>query len=161
MSTNKLSQTNAESLLLAGTQKHFSNSASLPFGGSTHAPTEIETALQRRMTAAGATGTARTAFHSAVAAERQARAETSKFVQQFRAFVLATFGEDLNALADFGLAPRKTTVKPPVVKVAAAQKARATRQARGTKGKTQKKAIKGATTAPATPAGGATTVTAK
>jgi hypothetical protein len=161
MSTNKLSQTNAESLLLAGTQKHFSNRASLSFGGSTHAPTEIETALQRRVAAASATGPARTAFHSAVLAERQTRAETRKLVQQFRAFVLATFGEDLTALADFGLAPRKTTVKPPVVKVAAAQKARATRQARGTKGKTQKKAIKGAVAAPATPAGAGSVTTAK
>jgi hypothetical protein len=157
MSTNKLSQTNAESLLLAGTQKHFSNSPSLQFGGGTHAPTEIETALQGRVVAASATGAARTAFHGAVVAERQTRAETSKLVRQFRAFVLATFGEDLTALADFGLTPHKTAVKPPVVKVAAAQKARATRQARGTKGKKQKKAIKGAATAPATPAGGVTT----
>jgi hypothetical protein len=154
MSTNKLSLANADSLLLAGTQKRFSSTASLQFGGSTHAPAEIETALQRRIAAADATGPARTAFHTAVAAERLARAETRKLVTQFRAFLLATFGEDLTALADFGLTPRKPVVKPPKVKVAAADKARATRQARGTKGKKQKKAIKGAAAAPATPAGG-------
>jgi hypothetical protein len=161
MPINKLSQANADSLLLAGILRHFSNVASLQFGGGTHAPTEIETALQRRVAAASATGPARTAFHSAVAAERQTRAETRKLVQQFRAFVLATFGEDLTALADFGLAPHKTAVKPPVVKVVAAQKARATRQARGTKGKTQKKAIKGAPAAPATSAGPGGVTTAK
>jgi hypothetical protein len=156
MSTNKLSQSNADSLLLAGTQKRFPNIASLQFGGGVHAPAEIEAALQRRIVAASATSTARTAFHSTVVAERQTRAETSKLVKQYRAFVLATFGEDLPALADFGLTPHKTTAKSPAVKVAAAQKARTTRQARGTKGKKQKKAIKGAAAAPTTPAAGTT-----
>ena len=158
MSTNKLSQTSADSLLLAGTQKHFSTSASLQFGGGAQTPADIEAALQRRIAAAGATSTARTAFHSTVVAERQTRAETSKLVKQYRAFVLATFGEDLNTLADFGLTPHKTPAKSPAVKVAAAQKARSTRQARGTKGKKEKKGIKGAASAPATSAAGATTV---
>lgn len=157
MSTNRLSQTNADSLLLAGTQKHFSSATSLQFGGGAQKPADIESALQGRIAAASTTGAARTAFHAMIAAERQRRAETNKLVKQYRAFVLATFGEDLNSLADFGLAPRKAAAKPPAVKVAAAQKARSTRQARGTKGKKQKKAIKGAAPAPATPAAGTTT----
>jgi hypothetical protein len=156
MVTNKLTLSNADALLLAGTQKRFSNTPSLQFGGAAQKPADIQAALQRRIAAAGGTNSARTAFHSAVAAERQTRAETSKLVKQYRAFVLATFGEDLDALADFGLAPHKTPVKSPAVKVTAAQKARTTRQARGTKGKKQKKAIKGAAPAPATPGPGVT-----
>jgi predicted lipoprotein with Yx(FWY)xxD motif len=157
MATNKLTRTNTDSLLLAGSRKHFAKSASLQFGGSAHAPAEIEAALVRRVAAASDTGIARTAFHGAVAAERTARTETNKLVLQFRAFVLATFGEDLAALADFGLAPRKQRPLKPPVQVAAAAKAKATRAARGTKGKKQKQAIKVAAPAPATPAPATTT----
>jgi len=53
----------------------------------------------------------------------------------------------IDGLADFGLTARKVRVITPEQKAVAAAKAKATREARGTKGKVQKKAVKGAVTA--------------
>jgi len=62
--------------------------------------------------------------------------------------VKVTFGNQPDALADFGLAPPKA--RAPMTaeqKAVAAAKRKATRVARGTLGKKQKKAVKGAVTA--------------
>jgi hypothetical protein len=146
---NKLNRTNANALLLAGTQKHFTSNTAMTFGGGSHLPSEIVTALQSRSAASTATTAAETAFHAAVKAEANTRTQTALLIRQFIAFVLATFGEDTTILADFGLTPRKPAVISPATRVAAAAKAKATRTARGTKGKVQAKAI---TASPATPA---------
>ncbi|HEY4015864.1 MAG TPA: hypothetical protein VGM06_21135 [Polyangiaceae bacterium] len=157
MARNKLIDSNADSLLLAGLQKHFANTATLSFGGATHAPADIQTALSNRAAATAATAAATTTFHDAVAAEQEVRSSTQKLVADFRAFALATFGDDLEALSDFGLKPRKKAVRAPETQVAAAQKALATRKARGTKGKKQKAAIKGTVEVPVTQPAGTTT----
>jgi hypothetical protein len=67
---------------------------------------------------------------------------------------LVFFAGQVDALSDFGLTGRKTPVVSPETRVAAANKAKATREARHTMGKKQKAAIKGtvAPTAPATTA---------
>jgi hypothetical protein len=57
--------------------------------------------------------------------------------------VRAAFNGAPDVLADFGLPPPKPRVVSPETKIAAAAKAKATREARGTKGKAQKAAIKG------------------
>jgi hypothetical protein len=67
-------------------------------------------------------------------------------VQTYARYAYAT---DTATLADFGFGPVKHTEPSPAVKAAAAVKARATRAARHTMGKVQKKAITGAATAPA------------
>jgi hypothetical protein len=157
MARNKLIDSNADTLLLAGLQKHFANTATLSFGGNSHTPAEIQTALSNRTAATAATAAATTAFHNAVAAEQETRSTTQKLVADFRAFALATFGDDLEALSDFGLKPRKKAVRTPETQVTAAQKALATRKARGTKGKRQKAAIKGTVEVPATPPSSTTT----
>jgi ribonuclease E len=60
----------------------------------------------------------------------------------FKAFLLATFGKNAATLADFDLKPRRPTKVPVATKTDAAKKARATRQALGTKGTRQKKQAK-------------------
>jgi hypothetical protein len=149
-----MTQQTADALFLAGTQKHFPGNTPVTFGGGQHLPAEVTTAMQTRIAAGNATNIARTAAHAAVKAERTTRAQTKALVNQFKAFVLATFGEDVTKLAEFGLSPRKPATTKPATKVAAAAKAKATRTARGTKGKKAKLATKGAAqpAAPATPA---------
>jgi hypothetical protein len=61
------------------------------------------------------------------------------------AFVGATLGNSPDALADFGLSARKSRVSPKSETVTAAvAKRKATRAARHTMGKVQKKDVKGA-----------------
>ena len=65
-------------------------------------------------------------------------------MKAYKRFILATFGDDPEILADFGLEPPK--VPKPLSgeeRVAATTKADATRKARGTAGKKQKLAIQG------------------
>lgn len=64
------------------------------------------------------------------------------------------FGKNAIALADFDLKPRRPTRVPAATKTDAAKKAKATRQALGTRGSHQKKEAKKALAdqpAPATP----------
>jgi len=61
-----------------------------------------------------------------------------------RQAMMVAFGAKLDTLADFGLAPRKARVQTPDQKIAAAAKAKATREARHTLGKVQRSTITGA-----------------
>jgi len=80
------------------------------------------------------------------------------------------FGKSGTELTRYGFTPAKVVVKSPLVKTTAAVKAKATREARGTKGSVQKKLVTGnvtgviitpVTTGTATPQAAATTTTAE
>ncbi len=80
----------------------------------------------------------------------------------FKAFLLAAFGKNAATLATFNLKPRRSSKVPAATKAESAKKAKATRDALGTKGPAQKKQAKKAlanlpapepsATTPATPA---------
>ncbi len=80
----------------------------------------------------------------AVATMESTHAEVDQVFLALKRALLNMFGPDAETLADFGLEPRKAPApKTSEEKAAAAAKMRATREARGTKGKKQKLAIKG------------------
>jgi hypothetical protein len=74
----------------------------------------------------------------------------------FKAFLLATFGKNAATLANFDLKPRRSTKVPVATKNDAAKKAKATRQALGTKGSRQKQQAKKVLANPPAPAAPAT-----
>lgn len=151
--------------VIEGIQKFFASSATLTFGSQTMAPADIVAIFQKRIQTGKAVVDADAARTAAVKVDRDERAKTTKVVNAFRQFVLATFTESPDTLAAFGLKARKVTAPSAETKAQAAAKRKATREARGTKGSRQKKAIHGtvtpatsgtpapsaATTAPATP----------
>jgi hypothetical protein len=77
-----------------------------------------------------------------------------EILRAYRRFLVVTYGNATQTLADYGLSPAKARApQSSEQKAAAAAKVRATRKARGTTSKKQKAAIKGTVTAPAvTPA---------
>jgi hypothetical protein len=80
----------------------------------------------------------------AVAQERSLETETGALVRAFRSHLLTTHGPDVVILAAYGFKPpKKTGPKTNVAKVISAVRMRATRLERGTKGKRQRKKIKG------------------
>jgi hypothetical protein len=79
---------------------------------------------------------------TAVKQARDTAAQVRPVARAFKKAVLAAYGADPTALADFELKPPKQPVKTPAVKDAAAKKAKATRVALGTKGPKQKKEAK-------------------
>jgi hypothetical protein len=139
----RITQQAADQKLVDGLTKHAGVIASLYVGGTSLTNAVLVSKLQALIAAVNTTNTARAALHAAVLAEQQLHADSAQFVADVRQTILAMFSSQTDVLADFGLAPRKKPVVTPQVKVAAAAKAKATRQARGTKSKKQLAAISG------------------
>jgi hypothetical protein len=159
MNGNRVTQTAADQKLADGFNRHGSLLGSLLIDGKQLKAADVVQVVQARLDASKAVETGKATWQSAVKANKDQRAKTRVFMTQVRQAVLVMFASSIDILADFGLAPRKQRTPKPPVKVAAADKAKATREARGTKGKKQKAKIKGAVpqAAPATAPSPATT----
>jgi hypothetical protein len=148
--------------VIDGIQKFFAQNATLTFGSQIMTPAAVIAVFQNRIRTGKAVVDADAARTAAVKADRDERAQTTKVVNAFRQFVLATFTESPDTLATFGLKARKASTTKVAVKAQAVTKREATRVARATKGSRQKKAIHGSVT-PATsgtsPAPGTTPTT--
>jgi hypothetical protein len=134
--------------LIAGIQKHFA-SASVLLNGTTYTGASLVTSVQARVTVVNATLAARATWQAAVKAE-EAELESSQPLLNALRKALFTMFSNIDDLADFGLVPHKKPVLTPAERVAATAKAKATRAARHTMGKVQKKAITGVVPSPAT-----------
>jgi len=147
MATTKNTVVALAGQLLAGTKKHFSNVSSLTFGGGTFTPAQIEASLQTLSDLRSAVDAARAATKAKLADEQAQAPSLRTQMDAFVAFVKASFGNSPDVLADFGLAPKKARAPLTVAqKAAAAAKRKATRAARHTMGKVQKKSVKGTIT---------------
>jgi hypothetical protein len=153
MNGNRITQAAADQKLVDGFNRHGSLIGSLLIDGKQHKPADVVQVVQGRLDASKAVETDKATWQSAVKANKDQRAKTRVFITQVRQALLVMFASSIDILADFGLTPRKQRAPTPPVKVAAAEKAKATRVARGTKGKKQKAKIKGAApqATPATP----------
>jgi hypothetical protein len=133
--------------LIAGAKKHFSSASSLAFGNGTFTPAQVESSLQSLVDLRTAVDALRAATQAKVAAEEAQAPPLRSQMAAFVVFVRATFGNSPDVLADFGLKPKKA--KAPLTleqKATAAARRAATRKARHTLGKTQKKDVKGTVT---------------
>jgi hypothetical protein len=148
MSSSKIRGTRATALssvkaLISGTEQHFP-SGPIHFGNATYTATTLSQRLQKLADAMTGLLAAQNAARDAMAAMRAADAEEGPLVQAYRRFLHATFATAAQTLADFGLEPMRVAAPPTTeTRVAAVEKARATRKARGTKGRKQRLAIKG------------------
>jgi hypothetical protein len=139
--------------VIVGIQKNLQNVSSLPLAASTYTMATLVQLVQSRIDAANTVVNARAHWVDASAAYGALNTQVTQVVRDLRQYVISVYGKDSPVLADFGFTPSKRTPLTPEQLVARAQKAAATRVARGTMGKKQKAKIKGtvATTAPATP----------
>jgi len=134
--------------LIAGSKKRLNAGQTLTLNGDATNVGAVTTELQGFIDNRAAVVAAQATVRTKVAAERAALPVLNALIKAFIAFVRLTFGNDAEALADFGLAPL-TAPTPPTAeaKAAAVAKREATREARGTKTAKQKKAIHGNVTA--------------
>lgn len=129
--------------LIAGTTKTFPN-ATLTFGNASVQSSSIIQDLQNLEKAMLALNAAESNAKDAMSALRTLEASVGPLLRAYKRFLLATYGTATQQLAEFGLQPPKA--RTPIsteTRATATAKARATRAARGTKGKKQKAAIKG------------------
>jgi hypothetical protein len=130
--------------LVAGIGKHFANAGSMAFGSASLTPAELTKRLQTLVDLRTAVDDAKATTKAKLADEDTQAPALLGLMTEFVAFVKVTFSKSPDVLADFGLAPRKTTTPLTVdKKVAAAAKRKATRAARHTMGKKQKLAVTG------------------
>jgi hypothetical protein len=131
--------------LITGTNKHYANASQpLAFGGATYTVTALTALLQSFVDLRQAVDDAAAAHRTKVAAEAAQAPHLRGVISAFVAYVKATFGNSPDALADFGISPRKArTPQTAEQKAAAVAKGAGTRAARHTMGAIQKKAIKG------------------
>jgi hypothetical protein len=150
---NRTTQQVGDQKLIDGLNKHSQTIPSLVIGGTSLTTAAIIGILQARLATANAAQSTRATWQTAVKADKDERAKTKSFTSGLRQALHVAFDGSIDALADFGLVPRKPHVISPEKKAAATAKALATRAARHTMGKKQKAAIKGTVpaTAPATP----------
>jgi hypothetical protein len=138
--------------LVAGIQKHLSTTSSLSFAGQTTTPAALIALLTAFVSAMSALLAARAQTKNAQASFALQANAVGALVKSLKAYILATY-TDVAVLADFGLAPRKA---PKPLTAAAltlrAQRAAATRKARGTLGKAEKAKIHGVVATPASTA---------
>jgi hypothetical protein len=130
--------------LIAGLQK-YPPSGALSLDGTSYTTAEVVSLLQSIVDALNAVVLARATYTKAVHAAEALASDNGPVVRDLKQSVQMTYAKSDDVLSVFGLTPRKSTAgaKTPEVKVAAAAKAKATRTARGTKGKTQKAEITG------------------
>ena len=134
----------ADEKLRLGLIKHAPTLVSFVVAGATVKTDEVVTVLQSRENTAKAAESARATWRAAVAEDRNERAQSGPMISGVKQTLHVMFAGSPDTLADFGLTPHKPRVVSPDVKVAAAAKAKATREARHTQGKVQKAKVKGA-----------------
>ncbi len=141
---NKTEKADLAQRLSAGTQKHLSNVAQVTFAGSTATPAQVQAQLELIATLRADVEAAKATLKVKVAAEKARVPALHAYESAYVAFIKATFGNQADVLADFGLAPKKVPTPLTVEQMAAAQaKREATREARGTMGSKQKAKVKG------------------
>jgi hypothetical protein len=148
---NRLVALVAYEKLVEGLTKHANEIPQLFIAGTAMKLTDITAKVQARTTIAQAVAKTHAPWQAAVKADKNATPEFREFFTALRQALLSAYAGKVDALADFGLTARKTPVVTPAKRAAAALKAKATREARGTKGKKQKAQIKpSVTVTPAT-----------
>ena len=149
MSQSKKNRAAQVKQLIIGANKHFPNgSQQLQVGGATFTVTGLTALLQSFVDSRAAVEASKAATKAKVQAEGVQAPSQLAVIRAFETLVRGTFGSSADVLADFGLAPPKAPVtRTAEEKAVSAAKSAATRAARGTKGKIQKKDIKGSITA--------------
>jgi hypothetical protein len=120
----------------------------LTLGSTTFTATALVQLLQSMADALAAADAAKASWEGALKSVNDTQAKVGPVIRNYQAWVVATYEGSPSTLADYGVTPRK--VPAPLTaaqKAAAALKREATRAARHTMGKVQKKSVKG--TAPA------------
>jgi hypothetical protein len=133
--------------IILGIQKNLQHVSSLSIGGTTFTPDALVKLVQGHIDLINAIAASRATWHSQVVSGQALSAQLTPILRGLRQYVINANGETSPVLADFGFTAPKKRVLTPDEKAAAAVKAKATRKARNTMGKVQKKNVKGTVTA--------------
>jgi hypothetical protein len=134
--------------MIAGLEKNYTPQQTILADGIPTLQPQIIAVLKAPIDAVDATTAADAAYHKAVADEGAANVAADATFLSVKEYLLLANKKTPDKLADYGLKPETRKKPSAATKAAAIEKMIATREARGTKGPKQRKAIK----APAAPA---------
>jgi hypothetical protein len=147
MTTAKTTERTFVERLAAGTAQHFAPTDTLKIANGIFSRADVEATLQAFVDLRTAVDAARTALQAKLVAEANQSPALRERIHAIVAYVRATFGNSPDILTDFGLKPKKARTPLTVEqRAAASEKRAATRKARHTMGKRQKRQIKGTVT---------------
>jgi len=130
--------------LIGGIGKRLANNGQLLLAGSTFTSAQVTDKLQQLVNLRSDVNAAKANTTAKIAAEEANAPALRLFMEAFVTFVKAAFASQPDALADFGLRPRKVPAPKTAVELAAANARRqATRQARGVLGSKKRALVKG------------------
>jgi hypothetical protein len=151
MSTRSYAVSQSEDAkIVAAIGKDLGTTSSLTLNGTAYTPAALSALVQNHFNQINVVLAAQAAWKKELASLHTLSTQLTPVVRALRTWLVNTFGPSSPVLEDFGFAPRPKRVPTADVKAAAVVKRKATRAARGTKGKRQKAAIHGAP-APVTP----------
>ena len=130
--------------LVAGTQKNLPATSTVDVKGQELKQADIVAKLQGWMPLFQQVDATNAPYRNAQQALQAAAPVIRQFVGLYREALRQVFGKGNPLLADFGLSATQRKTPTPATHVLAAAKATATRKARNTLGKQQRKAIQGA-----------------
>jgi hypothetical protein len=145
---NRTSRQDRDRKKIAGIQKDLQPNAQVTLGGVAYTATQLVQFYQGRIATEDGVVAAQASAHVAVETARTKYTETHAIDVAFESWLHATYANQLDKLADYGVAPRKTRALTVEQKAIAKARMRATRGARHTMGAMQKKTVKGQVTLP-------------
>ena len=130
--------------LVAGIQKHLAAGGKYYLQGRAFSRDDLIATFQEELDALRAIQAARAALASAVAREVDVERRVRSLELDLKGLVQNLFGHRIDVLGAFGWSvPKKPGPKTPAAKALGAEKAAATRKARGTMGKRQRLKVRG------------------
>ena len=130
----RATQQTADQSMIDGLTKNAATIGSLLIAGKTYTVAQAIALVQTALTASKTVVINHTALEASLQAETAVRTQNKPFYDGLTQTLQAMFAGQVTTLGDFGLTGRKVPVVSPATRVAAAAKAKATREARGTKG---------------------------
>ncbi len=130
--------------MVAGLKEHAAELPNIAWGPGLRSVHEIAARFQAHLDALDEVAAREALWRAAVVKEARLEKELKKLLQRLTLFLQAVYGDESGRLRDFGLKPRKKAKISAQKMMFTIAKRNATRKARGTMGKKQKKAIKGA-----------------
>jgi hypothetical protein len=152
ITTTKLSVEAEYRALISGINTELVGVDTFALAGQSLTRVDLLARLQSRVDAAEATKAAQAAWHNAVQSEHAVNTEIAPLRTAMKAILVARYGKDSQKLQLFGYPPTMPAKKTVAIKGLGVVRAKATRTARHTMGKKQKKGIKGVVATPPAPA---------
>jgi len=151
---NRATQQDLYRKIVLAIGKYLTGVTQVTLAGTSFTPAQLVSFYTNLIALADAATAAKAALISAVKANDAGQAQSKAVQDAFKSFILGMFAGQVGTLADFTFSPRKVATVDAATKAEAVTKMLATRAARHTLGKNQKKDVKGTVTPPEAPSTG-------